>query len=126
MKQKMSRREDYLKMIHTLSQNGQVRGYELADKLGITRPSVCIYLKRLVKNGDIIMDSHHCVHLTSQGLAIAESILDRHSMLSDLLEDLGVPKTIALTDACAMEHSISPETYEALKQLLEDRRTDTP
>ena len=113
-------------MIHTLSEKGHVRGYELADKLGISRPSVCVYLKRLVENGDVFMDSHHCVHLTPQGLAIAESILDRHSMLSDLLEDLGVPKTIALTDACAMEHSISPETYEALKHLLEDRRTDTP
>lgn len=126
MKQKMSRREDYLKMIHTLSQNGEVRGYELADRLGVTRPTVCIYLKRLAENGDIIMDRHHCVHLTEQGMAVAESILDKHSVLSDLLEDLGVPKTIAKGDACAIEHNISPETYAALKQLLEERRTDAP
>lgn len=122
MKRKMSRREDYLKMIHTLARKGEVRGADLADQLAVTRPTVCVYLKRLAENGDIAMDEHHCVHLTEQGLAIAESTLDKHSMLSDLLEDLGVPKTVAAVDACAIEHNISPETYAALKQLLKERR----
>ena len=122
MKKKMTRREDYLKRIDLLSQKGEVRGSDLADKLDIKRPTVCVYLKRLAENGDITMDKHHCVFLTVQGLAVAEATLDKHDMLSDLLQDLGVPRRIAMEDACAIEHNISPETYLALKQLLNERQ----
>ena len=122
MKKKMSRREDYLKLIHTLSKKGEVHGADLADELDVKRPTVCVYLKRLIECGDITIDAHHCIHLTEQGLAIAESTLDKHGMLFALLQDLGVPSAVATEDACAIEHSISPETYSALKQLLKERR----
>ena len=122
MKRKMTRREDYLKLIYTLSKKGEVRGSDLADELNVKRPTVCVYLKRLIENGDIVMDAHHCVRLTEQGLAIAQSTLDKHGMLLALLQDLGVPSGIATVDACAIEHSISPETYCALKQLLNERQ----
>ena len=122
MKKRMSRREDYLKLIYTLSKKGEVRGADLAEELDVKRPTVCVYLKRLVENGDITMDAHHCVCLTEQGLAIAESTLDKHGMLLALLQNLGVPSSVATEDACAIEHSISPETYAALKQLLNERQ----
>ena len=122
MRPGMTRREDYLKLIHTLSGKGEVRGADLADELNVKRPTVCIYLKRLVELGDITMDRHRCVFLTAQGRAIAESTLDRHGMLLELLQQLGVPAHIAMADACAIEHSISPETYSALKQLLNERQ----
>lgn len=123
MRKKMSRREDYLKLIYTLSKKGEVRGADLADGLDVKRPTVCVYLKRLAENGDITMDAHHCVYLTEQGLAIAESTLDKHGMLSALFQNLGVPSSVAAKDACAIEHSISPETYAALKQLLNERQS---
>ena len=66
MKQKMTRREDYLKQIHRLSARGEVRGADLADALAIKRPTVCIYLKRLVENGDITMDVHRSEEHTSE------------------------------------------------------------
>ena len=122
MRRKMTRREDYLKLIHMLSRKGEVRGADLADELDVKRPTVCVYLKRLVDTGDIIMDEHHCVHLTQQGLQIAESTLDKHGMLLELLQNLGVPSEVAAGDACAIEHNISPETYSALKQLLNERQ----
>ena len=122
MKKKMTRREDYLKLIYTLSQKGEVRGADLADELDIKRPTVCVYLKRLVENGDITMDRHHCVYLTEQGRAVAESTLNKHGMLLALLLDLGVPEAVAAGDACAIEHNISVETYTALNQLLQDRQ----
>lgn len=122
MKKKMTRREDYLKLIYTLSQKGEVRGADLADELNIKRPTVCVYLKRLVENGDITMDRHHCVCLTEQGRAVAESTLNKHGMLLALLLDLGVPEAVAAGDACAIEHNISVETYTALNQLLQDRQ----
>ena len=122
MKKKMTRREDYLKLIYTLSQKGEVRGADLADELDIKRPTVCVYLKRLVENGDITMDRHHCVYLTEQGRTVAESTLNKHGMLLALLLDLGVPEAVAAGDACAIEHNISVETYTALNQLLQDRQ----
>ena len=122
MKKKMTRREDYLKLIYTLSQKGEVHGADLADELDIKRPTVCVYLKRLVENGDITMDRHHCVCLTEQGRAVAESTLNKHGMLLALLLDLGVPEAVAAGDACAIEHNISVETYTALNQLLQDRQ----
>ena len=122
MKRKMTRREDYLKLIHTLSKKGEVHGADLADELEVKRPTVSVYLKRLIECGDITMDAHHCIHLTEQGLEIAESTLDKHGMLFALLQDLGVPSAVATEDACAIEHSISPETYSALKQLLNERQ----
>lgn len=122
MKKKMTRREDYLKLIYTLSQKGEVRGADLADELDIKRPTVCVYLKRLVENGDITMDRHHCVCLTEQGRAVAESTLNKQGMLLALLLDLGVPEAVAAGDACAIEHNISVETYTALNQLLQDRQ----
>lgn len=122
MKKKMSRREDYLKVIFTLSAKGEVRGADLADALGIKRSTVCVYLKRMMEVGDITMDAHHCVRLTKQGLAIAESTLDKHGLLLELLADLGVPREVAVKDACAIEHNLSPETYSALKALLNERQ----
>ena len=122
MRKKMSRREDYLKLIYTLSRKGEVRGADLADELDVKRPTVCVYLKRLAANGDIVMDEHHCVHLTEQGLAIAESTLDKHDMLQELLQDLGVPQAVASKDAGIIAHTLSPETYHAFRQLLSDRQ----
>ena len=122
MKKKMTRREDYLKLIYTLTKKGEVHGADLADELNVKRPTVCVYLKRLVDIGDIVMDGHHCVHLTQQGLQVAESTLDKHGLLLELLQNLGVPSEVAAEDACAIEHNISPETYSALKQLLNERQ----
>ena len=119
----MSRREDYLKLIYLLSQTGAVHGDELADELNVKRPTVCIYLKRLMENGDITMDIHHCICLTEQGLAIAESTLDKHGMLMALFRNLGIPEGIATEDACAIEHGICSETYSALKKSLNERQS---
>ena len=124
MKGKMTRREDYLKLIYTLSRKGEVRGSDLADELNIKRPTVCVYLKRLAANGDITMDEHHCVFLTVRELAVAEATLDKHDMLVKLLQDLGVPGTIAARDACTIAHKLSPETCRALEQLLAERKID--
>lgn len=122
MKKISERRENYLKRIYELSKTCDVRGVDLARELGVSKPTVCVYLKRLVEYGDITMDAQHTVHLTAQGHEIAEQICGKHSMLTQLLLCLGVPKPIAIADACAIEHNLSPESYEALKLLLEERQ----
>ena len=91
MKKKFTRREDYLKLIYTLSKKGEVRGADLAVELDVKRPIVSVYLKQLIENGDITMDKHHTVHLTEQGQQVAMSILDKHSLLCTLFQSLGIP-----------------------------------
>lgn len=122
MKKRMSRREDYLKLIDALSKTGEVRGIDLARELGVSKPTVCVYLKRLAENGDITMDAEHTVHLTRQGHAVAKATKAKHSILFELLRSVGVPCAVAAEDACAMEHNLSPESYEALKQLVKERQ----
>jgi len=122
MKGKMTRREDYLKMIYTLSDKGAVRGSDLADALEISRPTVCVYLKRLAEAGDVVMDEHRCVHLTEQGLKLAESTLDKHGMIRTLLQELGVPENIAEVDASVLACNVSSETFCVMKQLLSERQ----
>lgn len=122
MKKRMSRREDYLKMVDVLSKTGEVRGIDLARGLGVSKPTVCVYLKRLVENGDIAMDAEHTIRLTQQGRAVAEATKAKHSILFELLQSIGVPCAIAAEDACAMEHNLSPESFEAIKQLVKERQ----
>lgn len=122
MKSQMSRREDYLKLIDELSKTGEVRGIDLARELEVSKPTVCVYLKRLVENGDITMDEEHTVHLTDQGRGVAQATKDKHSLLVELLKSIGVPGAIAAEDACAMEHNLSPESYEAQKELVKERQ----
>lgn len=119
MKKKVTRREDYLKLIHILSGRGQVRGSDLAEWLDVSRPTVSVYLKQLVESGDITMDRHHAVHLTRQGLDIALATLEKHSVLVELLTVLGVPEEVADRDACGIEHNLSDQSHAALRQLLE-------
>lgn len=124
MKRKTTRREDYLKLIHTISKTKGVRGVDLARELEVSRPTVSIFLKQLVEAGDVTMDEHRIVHLTEQGRRVAEAIGDKHCILYELLRSLGVPEAIAAEDACAMEHNISPESLEALKLLVQERKKE--
>ena len=117
MKQRKST-EDYLKVIYILGKmGGEVHGSQIAEKLGVSRPTVSISLKALEKEGYLTMDETHAVHLTEIGKTVAEETYERHMTFQQMLEELGVAKEIAAADACEMEHAVSPESYEALKWL---------
>ncbi len=110
--------EDYLKYIYLIQkQNGIVRGVDLAEQLGVSKPTVSIKLKNLVSEGYVAINSEHEISLTDKGRDIAVSIAEKNLACRELLEKLGVDKEIAARDACRMEHAIGPESYEALKKL---------
>ena len=115
------RRERYLKTIDQLSYDGKVRGVDLARELGVSKPTVSVFLKKLIQEGDVFVDSRHNIRLTDQGKRIAHSIRDKNRFFFTLLLSLGVPETIAECDACCMEHALSDRSFEALKLLLEER-----
>ena len=116
--------EDYLKTIYILSKAGEVHGAAIAERLGVSRPTVSISLKALKQEGYIIQDDSSTVCLTEAGLKIAKATYERHQTFRTLLEDLGVDGKTAAADACLMEHAVSPESYEAIKGLTKRKKAD--
>ena len=107
--------EDYLEaMLMMQQEHGYIRSIDIADKLGVTKPSVTYATKRLRENGYITMDREGFITLTDSGMAIAASMLDRHHTLTRFLIALGVDPKVAEEDACKIEHDISDETFAAI------------
>lgn len=109
--------EDYLKTIYILSLKGEVHATRLAEEFGVSKPTVSVSLKSLEKDGYIIRDKNRVISLTRSGKKIAKSVYERHCVLRKMLETLGVDKTTAASDACKMEHAVSPESFKALRKL---------
>lgn len=108
--------ENYLETILILSQRQpQVRSIDIATELGFSKPSVSVAMKNLRENGYVTVNEHGHISLTEKGLQIAETIYERHTLLSSWLEYLGVDSEIAVQDACRIEHVISPESFQAIK-----------
>ena len=109
--------EDYLEaMLMMKEKHGYVRSIDVAEFLGVTKPSVSYATKRLRESGHITMDKDGLITLTDTGMAIAASMLDRHKTLTAFLISIGVDKVTAEADACKIEHDISDETFNALKR----------
>jgi Mn-dependent DtxR family transcriptional regulator len=112
--------EDYLEailMIH--NRMGEVRSVDVARELGVTKPSVCRAVGRLKDGGYIIVDENGIITLTESGKIIAESVYERHTVISDWLMRLGVNRHTACEDACRIEHDISEESFKMLKDHIE-------
>ena len=110
--------EDYLEAILGLSRElGNVRSIDVANYLEYSKPSVSVAMKRLRENGFVTLDEHGNLILTGSGLSIALKIYERHLVISQFLISIGVDEEIAKKDACRMEHVISDESFEKIKQL---------
>mgnify|MGYP002543500041 FL=1 len=107
--------EDYLEaMLMMKEKHGYVRSIDVAEFLGVTKPSVSYATKRLRESGHFTMDKDGLITLTDTGMAVASSMLDRHKTLTAFLIDIGVDKETAEADACKIEHDISQQTFEAI------------
>ena len=107
--------EDYLEaMLMMKEKHGYIRSIDVAEQLGVTKPSVTYTTKRLRENGYITMDRDGLITLTDSGMEIAAQMLDRHRTLTQFLMALGVDEKTALQDACRIEHDISQQTFEAI------------
>jgi len=119
--------EDYLEAILRLSRQGEgVRSIDVATMLGVSKPSVSHAMKLLREDGYIAMDRYGTITLLDKGAEIANNIYERHRVLSQMLESIGVSKETALADACKMEHDISQETFEKIKEyFLKNMKEET-
>jgi Mn-dependent DtxR family transcriptional regulator len=112
--------EDYLEAMLMMKEiHGYIRSIDIAEHLGVTKPSVSYATKRLRENGYITMDRSGFITLTDQGMEIADRIYRRHKMLTEFFTTIGVDIEIAREDACKVEHDISDETFVAMSRFLE-------
>ena len=114
--------ENYLETILTLSQQKpNVRSIDIVNELNFSKPSVSVAMKNLRLNGYINVDESGFITLTDSGMEIASNIYDRHLILKKWLEFLGISPETAEQDACKIEHTLSKETYTALrKHIIEE------
>ena len=113
--------ENYLETILMLSQSEKpVRSIDIVNKLDFTKPSVSVAMKNLRASGHIIVDSDGYITLTDSGRQIAQSMYDRHTIISDWLIFLGVDRETAVSDACKMEHGMSEQSFTAIKSHIEE------
>ena len=94
--------------------HGYIRSIDVAEHLGVTKPSVTYTTKRLRESGHITMDRDGLITLTPSGMEIASKMLDRHRTLTQFLIAIGVDQKTAEQDACKIEHDISQQTYDAM------------
>ena len=111
--------EDYLESVLILQKKlGMVRSVDVARYMEVSKPSVCYAVGTLREGGFLTTDENHYLHLTELGRDVAEKIYERHCFLTKHLISIGVDPETAEADACRIEHDISAETYERLKELV--------
>lgn len=109
--------ENYLETILVLQQRkGSVRSIDIANELEFSKPSVSVAMKNLRLNGYIEMDPSGQIRLLPEGQAIAEAVLEKHQLMTQFLITLGVSPEVAAEDACRIEHVLSNESFEAIKE----------
>lgn len=116
--------QDYLERILMLRiKNGNVRSIDIAESMGFSKPSVSIAMKKLREKGLAEMDEKTgFIHLTAEGEKIAEAIYERHVLLTELFEKMGVDPKVAEDDACKVEHDLSEETWNAIKKAVQNKQ----
>ena len=107
--------EDYLESILILQEQcGSVRSIDIVNKLGYSKPSVSIAMKKLRESGYISMAADGTISLNDSGMEIASRIYGRHKTITRLFQHLGVSPEQAAIDACKVEHDLSQETFERI------------
>ena len=109
--------ENYLEAILSLHErNGLVRSIDIANELHFSKPSVSVAMKKLRESGYIEMDKEGFISLLPAGEEIAARIYERHKLLTQFFIRLGVDPEVAAADACKVEHDLSDETFQKMKE----------
>ena len=112
--------ENYLETILMLAnKKGYVRSIDVANELGFSKPSVSVAMKHFREEGFITIGEDGCISLTDKGLKIAEDVYERHRTIAAALIAIGVDEQTAYEDSCKIEHDISEQTFEKLKEYIQ-------
>ena len=115
--------EDYLEAILVLQKKlGMVRSVDVARHMEVSKPSVCHAVATLRDGGFLTMDEDYFLHLTDAGLKVAEQIYEKHRFFTERLIEAGVDPETAERDACRIEHVISQESFERLRDAYKTKK----
>ena len=115
--------EDYLEAILSLRErNGMVRSIDIANELHFSKPSVSVAMKKLRESGYIEMDEDGLITLLPPGQEVAQRIYERHRLLTEFFVRLGVGEEVTAADACKVEHDLSEETFQRIKEHAQRNR----
>ena len=115
--------EDYLESILVLRERyGSVRSIDIVNELGYSKPSISVAMKKLRENGYISMAPDGSITLNESGLEIANRVYGRHKTITRLFQLMGVSPEIAAEDACKVEHDLSEETFQKIRQFVEKQK----
>ncbi len=108
--------ENYLEAILVLSyRQPDVHAVDVCNYLGYSRPTLSVAIKQMREEGLITVSGENHIFLTESGRAVAEKIYERHNVIAAMLIALGVTDEVAYTDACKVEHDLSNETFNCIK-----------
>ena len=114
-------KEDYLEAVYLLEQRyGYVRNAMLCDYLGFSRSSISIAMRELAEQGYVVHNKYKGISLSAEGKEIAEEVYAKHVLLKDYLEAIGISPEQAEKDACRMEHVVSEETIQCLRERMKE------
>jgi len=109
--------ENYLEAILVLShKQPDVHAIDVCNYLGYSRPTISVAIKQMKEDGLITVSGENHISLTERGLNVAEGIYEKHRVISSLLMELGVSKETAIEDACKIEHDLSEESFNKIKE----------
>lgn len=107
--------EDYLESILIIQERqGNARSIDVANELGVTKPSVSVAMKKLREKGFISFDETGYIHFSEEGKKLAKKVYDKHKLLTRALISIGVDEKTAAEEACMIEHVISDKTYKCI------------
>ena len=111
--------QDYLESIYILKENnGIVKSIDVAKHMNVTKQSVHRAIKNLKEKGFISVDEKGLISFTEDGLQVAKNVYEKHKVLAGFFISIGVDSETAYSDACKIEHYISSESFEAIKNLV--------
>ncbi len=112
-------REDYIESILMIKrEKGAVRSIDIANHFGYSRPSISRAVGLLRKDNLVVVYDSGYIELTPKGLELAKNVYSRHRMLIRFLEKLGVSSDTAEIDACRVEHILSEESMDRIRDFV--------
>ena len=99
-------------------QGAAVRSIDIVNELNYSKPSISVAMRNLRADGYITIAADGAISLTQSGREIAESMYERHVLISDWLISLGVQRVTAMSDACKMEHAMSEQSFNAIRRYI--------
>src|SRR6187200_1176377 len=113
------RMEDYLEVIYELiQQKGYATAVDISESLNVSSPSVTKMLQRLDESKYLRYERYRGISLTKEGIAMAENIHEKHSLLVEFLKMIGVDENVANIDAEGIEHHLHSETLKKLQVFI--------